>query len=144
MRILARRRGLGLGGSVPNRVQFRDVSLPTSVMTGNQTRIHGVAFALASVLVVCSSSHAQMPGTGSPAGVSAALIRLFGETNSFTAKADVRVLVTAPQLPDKEVMSMPMDFVILENKMRIEADMMQMKSSVMPQGAATELQQRGV
>jgi hypothetical protein len=97
-------------------------------------------FALGFVVASFCSSYAQIAGPGSPGGVSAALIRLFGETNSFTAKADVRVL----DHTQKEIMTMPMDFAVLDNKMRIEADMMQMKSSVMPQGAASELQQRGV
>jgi hypothetical protein len=63
-------------------------------------------------------------------GVSATMIRLFGDIPGFTAKAEVQLLDNA----QKEVLSMPLDFAMLDKKIRVDVDMSKMKSDdVSPQ-----------
>lgn len=81
----------------------------------------------------------QMPGAG-PTGWNAAMTKLFGDVKAFTAKADMRVLDQA----DKETVSMVMGFALLEGKARMEIDMAQMKSALIPQGAAAQMKQMGM
>ena len=73
------------------------------------------------VAFVCSA-HAQLDGANSP-GVSASLIRLFGTNNAFTALAEVQVL----DKDNKERIGMPMNFTLLENKIRLEVDMAKLR-----------------
>ncbi len=83
---------------------------------------------------------AQMPGAGGPAGMSAAVSKLFGDIKAFTAKAEVQVLDSA----QKEVVSMPMDFALLDKSIRVEMDMTKMKNAQMPPGVADSLKQMGM
>jgi hypothetical protein len=66
---------------------------------------------------------AQVPGARAP-GVSAAIIKLFGDISSFSAKAEVQLLDSS----QKEILSMPLDFALLDKKIRVEVDMNRMKS----------------
>lgn len=79
------------------------------------------------VFVACllcqTSVFAQFDGVNSP-GVSASLIRLFGTNNAFTALAEVQVL----DKNNKERINMPMNFSLLENKIRLEVDMSKMRN----------------
>ena len=72
--------------------------------------------------------------------MTAALTKLFGELKAFTAKAEVQVLDEA----QKEKVSMPMDFALLDNNVRVEMDLTQMKNKDMPPGAADSLKQMGM
>ena len=65
----------------------------------------------------------------SPVGVSAGLVRLFGNVSGFAAKADVRVLDAAK----RESLRAPIGFALLDGKLRLEVDMAQMKGMVPPQ-----------
>jgi hypothetical protein len=94
---------------------------------------------LAGILLGGLSVQAQLPG-GPPAGMSAALTKLFGDVKAFTAKAEVQVLDDA----QKEKVSLPMDFALLDNKVRVEMDLTQMKNKDMPPGAADSLKQMGM
>jgi len=98
-----------------------------------------IALCLFSILLSGLTTHAQMPG-GPPAGMSAALTKLFGDIKAFTAKADVQVLDEA----QKEKVSLPMDFALLDNNVRVEMDLTQMKNKDMPPGAAESLKQMGM
>ncbi len=100
-------------------------------------RITG-AVIVASVLAGVTAL-AQVPG-GSPTGVDAALAKLFGDFKAFSAKADVRVLDKDQQ----ETMSSPMNFALLDQKIRVEIDLSKMKSRQMPAGAAQQLKQMGM
>ena len=82
---------------------------------------------------------AQLPG-GSPAGMDIAMIKLFGNVGSFTAKASVQVL----DKDQKETMSVPMDFSLLDQKVRVELDITQIKSELLAQDVATGLKQMGL
>ena len=86
------------------------------------------------------SASAQMPGSDSPAGVNALLTKLFGDITAFSAKADVRVV----DKTQKESMSVPMNFVFLDSKVRVEVDMAQMKGKAMPPGSAESMKQMGM
>lgn len=95
----------------------------------------GAAIVLASLGV-----QAQVPGAGGPAGMSAAITKLFGDIKAFTAKAEVKVLDAS----QKEVVSMPMEFALLDKSIRVEMDMTQMKNQQMPPGMANTLKQMGM
>jgi hypothetical protein len=90
--------------------------------------------------VAAWNSSAQMPGAGSPAGMSAAMVKLFGDIKAFTAKAEVQVLDGS----QKQLALMPMDFALLDGSIRVEMDMTQVKNSSMPPGAAAQLKQLGM
>jgi hypothetical protein len=74
---------------------------------------------------------AQLDGPGST-GVSASLIRLFGTNNAFTAQAEVQLLGK----DNKELITTPMTFTLLENKIRIEVDMARMRNKMQPDAIA--------
>ncbi|HEY5914512.1 MAG TPA: hypothetical protein VJA21_28310 [Verrucomicrobiae bacterium] len=86
------------------------------------------------------AAHAQMPGAGGPAGMTAAMAKLFGDIKGFSAKAETQVLDSS----QKEMVKMPMDFAFLDGKMRVQIDMAQMKSSSMPPGAIDQLKKMGM
>jgi hypothetical protein len=94
---------------------------------------------LAVLLLANLNARAQMPG-GAGAEMSSSLLKLFGDITAFNAKADVRVLDAS----DKETARMPMDFSLLDKKIRLEIDLAQVKSSDMPPGAAASLRQMGM
>jgi len=93
------------------------------------------AFSLA-----CSASLAQVPSPGSPAGVSAALVKLFGDIPGLSAKADVQVLDNSK----RETAFVPMDFALLDNKIRVEIDMTQIKSKTVLESEMAQLKQMGL
>jgi hypothetical protein len=84
------------------------------------------------------SALAQLPGAGPSLGP--AMTRLFGDIPGFSAKARVQVLDNA----QKEMVSMPMDFALLEKKIRVEIDMSQTRNASMPPGAAEQLKAMGM
>ena len=90
--------------------------------------------------LACSISMAQGPGPASPAGISAGLTKLFKEFGGFTAKAEVQALDDAK----KEIANVPMDFALLDNKIRVGIDMTQIKSSTMAPTEADQLKQMGL
>lgn len=102
------------------------------------TRI--VQILTAACLTFTNAVYAQLPGTGGSGGMNAALLQLFSGIPAFTAKADVQVLDPS----DKEIATMPMNFAYLDNKIRVEIDLAQAKSSSMPPGAAEQLKQLGM
>src|SRR6266404_3250446 len=91
----------------------------------------GFYAALAAVLLTGVCAYAQMPGAGGPAGMTTALIKLFGDINAFSAKAEVQVLDES----QKEVSIMPMDFSLRDKRIRVDIDQSQTKSRSMPPGA---------
>jgi hypothetical protein len=95
---------------------------------------------LAAIILASQTLHAQMPGANATAGLSGSLIKLFGNNNAFIAKAEVQVLDPS----QKEIMSMPMDFALLDTKIRVEMDLTQMRNRDMPAGMAAQLKQMGM
>ena len=85
------------------------------------------------------SALAQLPQANIP-GLDAAMTKLFGNNNAFTATATARLL----DEKETETMSMPMTYALLEGKIRSEIDMTQVKSKQMPAEANAMLKQMGV
>jgi hypothetical protein len=108
-------------------------------MSNFSHRTKTCAVLLASVLVNLSAL-AQMGGPGGPAGMSAAISKLFGDIKAFTAKAQVQVLDNS----QKEIVSMPMEFALLDKNIRVDMDMTKMKNAQMPPGVADQLKQMGM
>src|SRR5688572_19831073 len=91
------------------------------------------------VALVGQSALAQLPQANVP-GLDAALTKLFGNNNAFTATATARLL----DEKEAETMSMPMSYALLDGKIRSEIDMTQVKSKQMPAEANAMLKQMGV
>jgi hypothetical protein len=93
-----------------------------------------VAISIASQAALAQLPQAQMPG------LDAAMARLFGNNNAFTATATARLL------DDKqnETMSMPMTYALLDGKIRSEIDMAQVKSKDIPAEAGATFKQMGM
>lgn len=88
----------------------------------------------AAVLLILLSgvgARAQFDGPGSP-GVSASLIRLFGTNTAFTAQVEYQLLNRSNQ----EIVSLPMSFARLDNRIRVEIDLARMKNQVQPDALA--------
>lgn len=96
--------------------------------------------ALALGLLCSLGTYAQMPGSGGPSGMDMAMLKLFGDIKDFSAKAQVRILDESQQ----EVISMPMDFAMLDSNVRMDMDLTQAKGNSMPPGAADSLKQMGM
>jgi hypothetical protein len=101
--------------------------------------LHPTLWSLVLILTVINAS-AQIGGPGGPAGMSATIIKLFGENRAFTAKAEVQLLDGS----QKEVAMMPMDFSLLDKDIRVEMDLTQAKNREMPPGALESLKQMGM
>jgi hypothetical protein len=95
---------------------------------------------LVAVWLLELSAYGQMPGGTGPAGMSAALTKLFGSTTAFTAKGNVQVTDSA----QKEVANWPMDFALLDKKIRVEIDLTQVRNQNMPAGMGAMLKQLGM
>jgi hypothetical protein len=91
------------------------------------------------VTLAGQSAVAQLPQANVP-GLDAALTKLFGNNNAFTATATARLL----DEKETETMSMPMSYALLDGKIRSEIDMTQVKSKQMPAEANAMLKQMGV
>jgi hypothetical protein len=98
----------------------------------------GLSVAAASFLV--ANGFGQVPGGTGPAGVSAALTKLFGSNTAFSAKGEMRITDTAK----KEIAFWPMDFSLLDRKIRVEIDLTQTRNKDMPAGTAATLKQIGM
>src|SRR5205085_10805407 len=96
-------------------IQPAGIMLPEMKMHAPGRLLTLVMTALVLGELACS---AQMPGGNGPAGVSAALTKLFGNTTAFTAKGEMQVTDSA----QKEVAFWPMDFALLDRKIRVEID----------------------
>lgn len=99
-------------------------------------------FACVLSLLVASAagSFAQMEMPGPPAGINAALSKLFGSVKAFSAKSDVRVYGK----DQKEKVSADMDFALLDERIRVEVHMSRMKNKTMPTSAAASMKQFGM
>jgi hypothetical protein len=87
-----------------------------------------------------ATAFGQMPGGNGPAGMSAALTKLFGSTTAFTAKGEMQVTDTS----QKEVANWPMDFALLDKKIRVKIDLTQVRNQNMPPGTGAMLKQMGM
>jgi hypothetical protein len=96
-------------------------------------------FALALILArFDANAQSQLPG--GPSSINGAMMKLFADNNSFTATAEIKVLDKA----GKETTRMPMNWLMLDGKSRLEMDMNQVQSSLVPAAALGELKQAGL
>jgi hypothetical protein len=95
---------------------------------------------LALVLLAQSATLAQMPSAGSPTDLNAAFFKLFGSVSAFTAKVDTQVLDKS----QKEWIRMPMTLAALDNKVRLEVNLAEVKSKDVPESAVANLKQMGM
>src|SRR5947207_3029284 len=82
--------------------------------------------ALAAILVTGAAgvAHAQL-SAGGPPGWNAAMSKLFGDIKAFSAKAEMRALDKSGQ----PAIQVPMNFALLDNKVRMDIDMTQVHLS---------------
>src|SRR5687767_5084750 len=99
-------------------------------------KVWSFAFVLANLAQVAL---AQLPQAQVP-GLDAAMAKLFGDNNAFSATATAR-LVDEKQI---EMMSMPMSYALLDGKVRSEVDMAQVKSKDMPAEASATFKEMGM
>lgn len=88
------------------------------------------------VSIVSASAQFNAP----PTGVSAEMLKLFGDTKAFTAKAEARLL----DKEQKETMSMPLSMAMRDGKLRSELNMSDMKGQAIPAEAAAMMKQAGM
>jgi len=91
--------------------------------------------ALAAILA-SGIAHAQMPGGGAP-GWNAAMTKLFGDVKAFSAKAEMRALDPSGQ----PAIQVPMNFALLDNKVRMDIDLSQSKGPQAPPDQVALLKQ---
>jgi hypothetical protein len=91
-------------------------------------------------LLLHTTAGAQIPTAGSPAGLNAAFVKLFGDVSAFSARVDTQVLDKSGQ----EWVRMPMDFAALDNKVRIDIDLEQTVSRDLPASLITGLKNAGM
>src|SRR5215813_10344222 len=89
--------------------------------------------------VAVSSAMAQMPG-GSTAGTSAGFAKLFKDFGGFSARAEIRELDNAQH----ETAFVPMDFTLLDNKIRFGIDLTQIRSQSVSESEAAQVKQMGM
>jgi hypothetical protein len=80
---------------------------------------------------------AQLETPGTTTGVNAALTKFFGNITAFSARATVTVYGK----DQKEKITTPMDFALLDNKMRVEVDTSQIKNQSMPAAGVAALKE---
>lgn len=103
---------------------------------------------VAAVLLVfpAMAGLAQLPslnfggGAGAPGTDFATMLRLLGSQTGFTARYEVRML----DKDQKETLSAAMNFAYLENKIRLEIDVAQMKNKDLPANLVDQLKQVGM
>jgi len=95
---------------------------------------------LGTLLIASLTLHAQLPGGGSPAGMNAALTKLFGDITACSARAEIRVM----DLSLTEKVTVPLNFALLDGSVRMEMDLSQMKNKDMPPGMVDSLKQMGL
>lgn len=94
---------------------------------------------LAAALALSLSSASAQFG-GPPTGISAAMVKLFGDTKSFTAKAQARLL----DKDKKEIASMPITVALRDGKMRSDLNMSEVTGSAIPPEASAMMKQAGM
>lgn len=82
-------------------------------------------------------AHAQLGGPGGGNGLNAAMMKIFGKTTAFTAKAEVKI-------SGAQEMTMPMEMAVLDGKMRTTMDITAIKGSQFPPQAAAQMKQMGM
>jgi len=95
---------------------------------------------LALILAAHHAASAELPTAGSPTGINAAFVMLFGDVAAFSARLDTQVLDKS----GNEWLRMPMDFAVLDKKVRMDINLEQSTSRDMPASTITSLKQSGM
>src|SRR5262245_3201202 len=90
-------------------------------------------------LLLAGTLPAQVLSPGQ-AGLNAAMLKLFGNTTAFSSHSEARTLDKAC----KETMSLKMKFALLENKIRLDVDLAQLKSAEINPQMVASLKQVGM
>ena len=93
---------------------------------------------LALVLLAGLVAHGQAPGPGAAGGMSGVMLKLLGNIDAFTARAEVQVLDGA----QKEVVNRSMEVCLLDKKIRITTDLSENKDT--PPAIAAGLKKWGL
>src|SRR5262245_46974438 len=99
-------------------------------------RMKTVLLALALASSAAGITRAQMPGGGTP-GWNAAMTKLFGDIKAFSARAEMRALNPSGQL----AILVPMNFALLDNKVRLDIDMSRLTGPQAPPDQVALLKQ---
>jgi len=97
--------------------------------------VHSLALTAAILLASPTFALAQSPGN-----VNVAITKLFGNTTAFSAVTDLQVIDKS----QKEWARAQMDFTILDDKIRVDIDMGQLKSASLPAKDLATLKQLGM
>ena len=100
-------------------------------------RLGGV---LALLLLAHRVTVGQLPTAGSPAGINTAFVKLFGDVAAFSARLDTQVLDRF----QKEWVRMPVDFAVLDQKVRMDINLEQTTSKDLPASTIAGLKQAGM
>ncbi len=96
-----------------------------------------IFFALALVASIASApAQFNTPTTG----INATMIKLFGDTKAFTAKAEVRMV----DKDQKEISAIPLVVALRDGKLRAEMDLSEIKGGAIPPEAAAMMKQAGM
>lgn len=97
-----------------------------------------LAFVLGLTCGIAFTTSAQMgpPNTG----LNGSLLQLFGDNKAFTTKAEIHTADSS----GKEVIAMPATFMRLDNRLRIDIDLNEIKNSWLPPQATAMLKQTGM
>jgi hypothetical protein len=102
------------------------------------SRKHGFVVLVALQLATASALAQQSPmAVGSPPGWNAAMTRLFGGIQAFSARAELRVLDRS----GKDSLVVPLNFALLDRKVRMDIDMTQMKGPQVPPDQISSMKQ---
>ena len=91
-------------------------------------------------MLALSDTYGQVGGGAGPAGVSAALTKLFGKNTAFSAKGEMQVTDKSK----REVSFWPMDFSVLDKKIRVEIDLAQTRNQGVPAEMGAMLKKMGM
>jgi hypothetical protein len=91
-------------------------------------------------LLLPAAGKAELPIAGSPAGINAAFVKLFGDVSAFSARLETQVIDQTGQARVK----MPMDFAALDHKIRIDIDLEQTVSRDISASVITALKNAGM
>jgi len=92
------------------------------------------------MLLAHNGSSAELPTAGSPTGINAAFVKLFGDVSAFSARLDTQVLDKS----GNEWLRMPMDFAAFDSKIRMDINLEQSTSRDLPASTITSLKQSGM
>ena len=94
------------------------------------------ALALTASLVSASAQFGGTPNTG----INATMLKMFGDTKAFTAKANARLL----DKDQKEISAIPMTMAMRDGKLRAEMDLSEVKGGAIPPEASAMMKQAGM